>query len=62
MPDDRWLALIQWCKQNPFCTIERLQIVHGCPNLIVIKESLSDTATANIKIKYSKAERSFTKL
>jgi len=61
MPDDRWLALIQYCKQNPFCTIERLQIVNGCPNLVVTKESLTNTATANIKIKYDKHEKTFTK-
>ena len=47
MPDDR--------------TIEKLEIVGGNPNLIVIKQPLSNTAIANIKIKYNIQEKSFTK-
>ena len=61
MLDDRWLALIQWCQQNPYCTIEKLEIVGGNPNLIVVKKQLSNTAIANIKIKYNSGEKSFTK-
>lgn len=59
--DPRWIAFIAWCKENPFCTIERLEIVNGAPNLVVIKQQLTNTALAFVKIKFNPKEKVFTK-
>jgi len=58
--DPRWLALMKWCEQNPYSTIERLEIVAGKPNLLVVKQQLSNTAIGFIKIKYKPEQNIFT--
>ncbi len=58
--DQRWIALIKWCEENPYSTIERLEIVGGAPNLLVAKKQLTDTAIAFVKIKYQPTEKIFT--
>jgi hypothetical protein len=59
--DPRWLALMKWCEDNPFSTIERLEIVAGKPNLLVIKQQLSNTAIGFVKIKFKPEQNIFTK-
>jgi len=59
--DDKWTAFMRWCNENPFCTIERLEIVNGTPNLIIVKKQLTQLTTASIKIKYNKYDGNFTK-
>ena len=58
--DPRWIALMSWCEQNPYSTIERLEIVAGKPNLLVVKQQLSNTAIGFIKIKFKPEEKIFT--
>ena len=51
MIDPRWIALINYCQKNPYCTIERLEIMGGIPKLLVRKETLTEDTQVNIKIK-----------
>jgi hypothetical protein len=50
---ERWMAFMSWCKENPYCTIERLEIVKGEPNLIVLKTFLTTDTHALVKIRYN---------
>ena len=47
------MAFMSWCKENPYCTIERLEIVKGEPNLIVLKAFLTTDTSAFVKIRYN---------
>jgi hypothetical protein len=58
--EQRWSALINWCQTNPYCTIERLEIVAGAPELIVIKKQLSKNTTAKVRIRYDVGAKLFT--
>jgi len=58
---EKWIAFIEWCKKNPYSTIERLEIVGGEPNLIVIRKQFTETARANVKICYNTEQKMFTK-
>ena len=48
---DKWLALINWCRENPYSTIEKLEIHNGEPVIAVVKKTLFKHTEAKIKIK-----------
>ena len=61
MIDESWIALIAWCQDNPYTTIERLEIVEGKPRLLIVHTNLTPRTTAKIKVRYNKKEKVFSK-
>ena len=51
MIDPKWIALINYCSKNPYCTIERLEVSGGVPVLAVVEEKFTENTRALIKIK-----------
>lgn len=49
--DPKWLALMKFCKDNPYATIEKLEIFGGVPVLVVQKRQLTDKTVALVKVK-----------
>lgn len=61
MISDNWIALMAYCKDNPYMMIERLEIYESEPVLIVIRKQISNSAIANIRIKYNPTKKVFSK-
>ncbi len=51
MIDPKWIALINYCNKNPYCTIEKLEVAAGVPVVAVIEEKFTGDTRALIKIK-----------
>ena len=61
MIDESWIALINWSKDNPFSTIERLEIVNGKPVLLIQKKQFTTQTVAFVKLKFNEVEKRFDK-
>lgn len=48
---DKWVALINWARENPYSTIEKLEIHNGEPVLVIYKKTLTQYTEAKIKYK-----------
>lgn len=48
---DKWIGLINWAQENPYSTIEKLEIHNGEPVLIIYKKTLHKYTEAKIKFK-----------
>ncbi len=57
---EKWIAFMEWCRQNPYSTIERLEIVGGEPNLIIVRKQLTQVTQAKVKIKFNNGKKAFT--
>ena len=51
MIEPEWQALIDYCKQRPFCTITSLEIREGKPVLGIYPEVLAKGTIAFVKFK-----------
>jgi hypothetical protein len=50
---ENWIKFIEFCEQNPYCTIKNVDVVNGNPVYAKIEKEITESTVAIVKLKFN---------